>query len=247
VSPFHDDETPARKEPVPGLPEPLPAGESLLWQGRPAPLAFAVHVFHVRFILAYLVVTIGWRIASKAGAGAPSSELWAIAASGTILGAAGLALVFGLAWLIARSALFTLTEQRIVMRYGVAIRKYVNLPLAQVVSADLRLLGGGRGDIALTTSGKGVGYIYLWPFARPMKFAPPYPSLRAIPDAEAVAAKIAETYAALQAGSETDAVAGQATAPLPAPSAPDKAPAPQRPREPGTRPATALTGPAQPA
>ncbi|MEM7766385.1 MAG: photosynthetic complex putative assembly protein PuhB [Pseudomonadota bacterium] len=200
MTPFRDDHSPDAGEPVPGLPEPLPPGESLVWQGRPAPLALAVHAFHIRFIAAYLVIVVAWRMAAKASAGAPASDIMAVATSGALLGGLGLALVLGLAWVIARSALFTLTEKRIVMRYGVAIRKYVNLPFSQITSADLRMHGNGRGDVALTTEGKSVGYIYLWPFARPMKFAPPHPSLRALPDAATVAQTIADAFASERAG-----------------------------------------------
>lgn len=214
MSPFREDETPVN-EPVRGLPEPLPEGETILWQAQPGTLSFAVHVFHIRFVAAYLVIMVAWRMAARASAGAPASELQAIATSGAVLGGVGLLLVMGLAWVIARSAIFTLTEKRIVMRYGVAIRKYVNLPLAQISSADLRLTSGGHGDIALATTGRSIGYIYLWPFARPLRFAPSFPSLRAIPDAANAAQLIATTYAAFRAentGERPQAVATHAPA-----------------------------------
>ncbi len=238
MSPFRDDET-SIAEPVPGLPEPLPEGESLLWQGRPSALTLAIHAFHIRFILAYIVGALGWRVAAQAAAGAPASDLTAIVASGALLGGIGLALVFGLAWLIARSALFTLTEKRLVMRYGVAIRKYVNLPLTRIASADLRKLGRGRGDIVLSLTGKSVGYIYLWPFARPLKFARPQPSLRALPDAERVAGQISTAFAALQTSQAEPAQAAD----MPAAAVPAR----DRPQADPSRPRAAMPAGAQPA
>ncbi|MEO1787496.1 MAG: photosynthetic complex putative assembly protein PuhB [Pseudomonadota bacterium] len=201
MSPFYDDDAGPRGEPVRGLPELLPAGERILWQGSPAPWAFAIHVFHIRFVLAYLVIMLSWRLASNAATGTPSDELVGIAVSGAMLGALGLLIVIGLAWATAKSALFTLTQKRVVLRYGVAIRKYVNLPFAQLASADLRLhrkgADGGHGDIAITPTkaGKGVGYIYLWPVARPLQISRPQPSMRSVPDAASVAKRIADAAA----------------------------------------------------
>ena len=195
MSPFYDDDAGPRGEPVRGLPELLPAGERILWQGSPAPWAFAIHVFHIRFVLAYLVIMLTWRLASRAATGTPSDELVGIAVSGAMLGALGLLIVIGLAWATARSALFTLTQKRVVLRYGVAIRKYVNLPLAEIESADLRLTANGKGDIAFTTKGRGVGYIYLWPFARPLQISRPQPSMRSVPAAASVAKRIADAAA----------------------------------------------------
>ena len=49
MTPHHEHEF----EAAPGLPEPLPAGERILWQGAPDWRALAVHVFHVRKLAAY--------------------------------------------------------------------------------------------------------------------------------------------------------------------------------------------------
>ena len=40
-------------EPVKGLPELLPTGERMLWQGQPSWRALAIRVFHVRKIAIY--------------------------------------------------------------------------------------------------------------------------------------------------------------------------------------------------
>lgn len=192
MSLFHDEEN-GPSEPIRGLPELLPAGEEILWQGKPSARALAIHAFHVRFIALWFVGMTGWRMAAMSSNGAPAADYTSVALTAAGLGVAGLAVVFGLAWAVARSTIFTLTNKRLVIRHGAAIRKYINLPFSRIVSADLKHHGRGRGDIALTLQGKGrIGYLHLWPYARPFKFAPTEPLLRGLPDAEAVAARLAD-------------------------------------------------------
>ncbi len=200
MSLFHDEEN-GPSEPIRGLPELLPAGEDILWQGRPSARALAIHAFHVRFIALWFVGMTSWRMAAMSSNGAPGSELTSVALTAAGLGVAGLAVVCLLAWAVARSTIFTLTNRRMVIRHGAAIRKYINLPFTRIKSANLRRHGNGRGDIALTLQGKGrIGYLHLWPYARPFRFAPTEPLLRGVPDAEAVAARL--TAAALAAAPE---------------------------------------------
>ena len=42
-----------------GLPGPLPAGDRLLWQGRPAWRALAQRIFHVKVVAAYVGLLLG--------------------------------------------------------------------------------------------------------------------------------------------------------------------------------------------
>ncbi|MFN3912744.1 photosynthetic complex putative assembly protein PuhB [Hyphomonas sp.] len=211
---FHDEED-GGGEPVRGFPQALPAGEQLLWQGSPDPLAFAVHAFHIRFALAYFVLATAWRLASLETAGATSTELAGVALSSGIGAVAGLGLLFLIAWLMARATVYSVTTKRIVLRYGVAIRKYVNLPYEQIASADLRRYGSGKGDIVLAlTSPGGLGFLKLWPHVRPMKFSRPQPMLRGLSDVQSVARTLASAISAH------------------APARVTLAPAPQPPRSP---------------
>ena len=107
-----------------------------------------------------------------------------------------MAILYGLAWLSARTTLYILTDARLIMRIGMAIETRVNLPLKHVQSADLRARGKAHGDIALRLGGERLlGYILLWPHARPWRFAKPEPMLRSVPEAEKVAAILAEACA----------------------------------------------------
>ncbi|OZB13394.1 MAG: hypothetical protein B7X53_16175, partial [Hyphomonas sp. 34-62-18] len=116
---FHDEED-EKGEPVRGLPQKLPEGERLLWQGSPDIAAFAIHVFHIRFVIAYFVAIGGWRAANEASAGAPEqiSGMLISSAMGLLIGGG---LILLLAWAMARSTVYTITSRRVVLRYGVAI------------------------------------------------------------------------------------------------------------------------------
>lgn len=209
-----DDET--NPEPVPGLPEKLPEGEEILWQGSPGLVALAVHAFRVRAVAVYFGIVALWRAAAMASAGATGPEISAtmLAISGFF--AAAMALLFLLAFLMKKETIYTITTRRVVMRYGVALRKTVNIPFRIVAAAALKKHGRGHGDIALTLSGPDrIAYLHLWPHARPFRYAKAEPCLRAIPEAERVAATLS---AAVKA-------AGVAISQSPPPAVPVKAPA----------------------
>ena len=216
---LHDEEE-GGGEPIRGFPQMLPQGEQLLWQGSPGPLAFAIHAFHIRFVLAYFVLATTWRFANLETAGASGAEMSQVALSSGIGAAAGLGLLFLIAWLMARSTVYSVTTKRIVLRYGVAIRKYVNLPYEKVASADLRRYGNGKGDIVLAlASTGGLGFLKLWPHVRPMKFSKPQPMMRGLTDVQSVARTLASAISA-----HAPALVSLAPAPQQPPRAPVSAP-----------------------
>ncbi|MEM1149772.1 MAG: photosynthetic complex putative assembly protein PuhB [Pseudomonadota bacterium] len=184
---FHDEET-TPGEPVPGLPEALPEGETILWQGSPSAKALAVHAFHVRFVAGYIALVTAWRLASMASRGAAPSDMAVTAGISLAACLAAMVILYAIAWAASRAAIFTITDRRIIFRHGIAIRKYVNLPFGKITSADVRRYGKTAGDIAITAGGPGgVGYIHLWPFARPLHFLRPKPMLRGLSNVAAAA------------------------------------------------------------
>jgi len=92
----------------------------------------------------------------------------------------------------------------------------LNLPLRQIDAASLRPGRNGHGDIALTLApGIRIGYVHLWPHARPWQVRWPQPMLRALPNASEVASLLAN---ALQASAISAARAsGANVTPLPIP------------------------------
>ena len=168
-----------------GLPGRLPPGERVLWQGAPemAPLARAA--FHTRAVALYfgLLTTIALGLALARGMTATGAIVTALG------GTAAVAMLRLIAWAAARSTVYTLTDRRVVLRIGIALPTSINLPLAQIAAIDL----SDGGDVALTLAGTPpLGWLVLWPHARPWKISRPQPMLRALSDAPAVAERIGE-------------------------------------------------------
>lgn len=196
-------------EPVPGLPEPLPAGEVVLWQGAPRWQSMARHALHARKVALYFLALLLLHLVWELTGGKPLVDSLMASLRLAVPAALAIGLLALLAWLLSRAALYTITNRRVVMRFGAAIPIAVNLPFAQIANAALREHGDGTGDIPLTLASKvRSNYLILWPHARPWYFSPPQPMLRAIPDAAKVASILAS---ALSAAAESDQ-AGSATA-----------------------------------
>lgn len=223
-------------EPVRGLPETLPEGETLLWQGAPDWRSLALHCFHVRAVTLYFTAIVVWRLASLVSAGGPAADIAGSAAAMTLLAATAVGLLLLLAWLIARSTVYSVTQRRVVIRFGVALPMTVNLPFSRIASAALRARRDGTGDIPLELTGDDrIAYLLLWPHARPWRFRRVEPMLRSVPEAAKVAALLAES---LESALEPTEASPRAAPERPAPAEPS----PERQRPPGTaprRPATA--------
>jgi hypothetical protein len=191
-------------EPVPGLPDELPDGERLVWQGAPEWTALAVHAFRVRAIALYFAVLLGARAAWLAGQGQSAADVLVGCLGPALFAAAALAILALVAWGSARAALYTITTKRVVIRQGIALSTTVNLPFRAFDSASIKLRGNGVGDIALrTVPGQRVGYAVLWPHVRPWRFRQPEPMLRAIPDVARVGDLLTRCFAAAVPASES--------------------------------------------
>jgi len=178
----HDFET------VRGVPGTLPPGETLLWQGAPTWWGLALRVFHFRKVAIYFALLLAWRIVVGIENGEPFADILASLAMMLPFATAGLAILALLAWMYAKTTVYTITTERILLRCGLAFTLTANLPLNRVRKADLRICGDGSGDIALDFMGPyRVSYVYLWPFVRPWKLARPQPLLRAVHGPQAIA------------------------------------------------------------
>lgn len=179
-------------EPVRGLPEQLPEGEYIVWQGEPEWQAMARRVFHVRGVGLYFLLLTGWYLWTRLQAGASLPEAIAASSWAFALGLSSLAILVGMAWLFARTTIYTLTNKRLVLRFGVAIPMMINLPLERLEAADLARYGA-YGDLCLTLGeGDRISYMALWPHARPWHYARVKPMLRGLPNPEVTAALLAD-------------------------------------------------------
>ena len=208
-------------EPELGLPEPLPAGEHVLWQGAPDWRVLARECFHVRKLAIYFAVLIAWRVVTVVSSGGSAMEIGVAVGVALGLAAVALGLVTLMAWMSARTSLYTITDQRVVMRVGIVLSVTFNLPFAKVEAAGLHPLPHGYGDIALTLAdSERIAYLHLWPHVRPWHVARTQPDLRCVADAAAVAQMLTDAWQ-VRRGVEATATAAHVL--------PTRAVVPQRP------------------
>ncbi len=180
-------------EAAPGLPEPLPAGERILWQGTPDWRVLAVQAFHVRKLAIYFAFMLGLQALYQSGQS--GGLVLAQLVTSAVLAAVALLLLAATAWFSARTTLYTLTNQRVVMRVGIVLTLTFNLPLRKIAGASLRPHAHGFGDVALALKGPDrIAFLNLWPHARPWAVKHPEPSLRCLPDAAALGARIQQAW-----------------------------------------------------
>jgi hypothetical protein len=175
-------------EPIRGLPGVPPKGETILWQGAPHWWTLACEAFHVRLAAAYFLAILIWRAGGGVAAGtAPLQAIEsALMVTPIALIALGTLTFFG--WLNARTTVYTITSKRVVLRFGAALTKSINIPFTIIQGAALKTYGRRAGDLALTLAPPNkIAFLQLWPHARPWRLGAPEPTLRALPDAQAVA------------------------------------------------------------
>jgi hypothetical protein len=189
MSGTHDD---FAFEPVRGLPEALPPGEEILWQGRPDAWRLAVEAFKLRWVAGYFAALAAWRVGVSAQ-DLPFGEALPHALPFLVIGALGCAVIWSLAWAQAYATVYTLTNRRVAMRIGAALTLTLNLPYRQIGAARLDLRSGGTGTIAFDLpKDVRLSFLMTWPHLRPGHYAHTQPALRCIPDATRVAGILAE-------------------------------------------------------
>ena len=178
------------------LPEALPPGERILWQGAPKWASLYRRAFHSRTLAIYfgaILLLRGGNVLFDGGSlgSALTAMAWLVPA--VVFAMAMLALV---AWLTARATWYTLTDRRVVMRVGIVLEITFNFPFKVIDSAGLMLYADGTGDIPLGfMEGEQIAYAHLWPHARPWRFRRTEPMLRCVPEAAAVAEMLSQAMA----------------------------------------------------
>lgn len=188
-----------------GLPEPLPEGERLLWQGRPSLRGLVLHALHARKVGIYFALLSAWQFIATRADGLPAGQTVAAAAWPLLLGALCVGILALIAYASHRTTRYVITSRRVVMRIGITLPVTLNLPFARLQSADLRLRGDGSGDLVLTTGHDDrVAWALLWPHARAWRLRQPQPMLRDIEDAAAVGEILAAAMSAVATGAAAD-------------------------------------------
>ena len=206
-------------EAAPGLPEPLPQGERLLWQGSPDFLTLAIHAFHVRKLAIYFAGMFGLQWLYLLGEPGGSVLMPLLTSAVLAYGGPGSA---GAHRLVFR-AHHRLHPDRPPHPHAHRHRAHAHLQPAAAQARCRRHppASQGHGDIALTLTGEDrIAYLNLWPHARPWLLKQPQPSLRCVPDAQKIGALVLQAWTA----QNTDTLAILGTT--------EQAPAPARqPRE----------------
>ena len=170
------------------LPESLPPGEKILWQGAPNWWRFALSVFHIRLVAIYFAVIGAWQAISAISAGAGLDAAIFAGVFGLIWGLPALAILGFIAWLAQRTTVYTITDRRVFMQIGAALPKMLNIPIDKIEGAALSPVVNGTANIALQLNKDiTLAYLLIWPHVRPWHFRHPQPLLRAVPDAQGAA------------------------------------------------------------
>lgn len=188
-------------EPQYGLPERLPAQEKILWQGSPDARVLARSAFHMRKLVLYFAALMALQAGHVAADGGAVVDVLLALVWPAGLSALGLLGVWTLAWLTARTAVYTVTDRRVVMRIGIVLTLTFNLPLRTIESAAMRQGPDAHGDIVLALKGPDhIAWLHLWPHARPWHLTRTQPMLRALPHVAEVAALLQRAWSAQTGG-----------------------------------------------
>ncbi len=168
-----------------GLPQRLPEGERLLWQGSPRAATLMRRAFHIGMVAAYFALIVAWSAATVASHGADAHAVAVATLHRVGLAAVPLVLIVIYAWAIQSSTIYTITTRRVVISFGIALPMSFNIPFTKIAAANLRQYPGGAGDIALQLlPTEQMSYMVLWPHARPWRMAHAEPMLRGIAGAQ---------------------------------------------------------------
>lgn len=193
TTPQHEHEF----EAAPGLPELLPEGEHIVWQAAPDWKQLAIHAFHVRKIAIYFSLMWLLQLAHYLDQGEATAYIFKQCGTSLLLAVVALGLLSISAYYAAQTALYTLTNRRVVMRIGIVLSLTFNVPLRRIVAADLGRINDDSGDIALQlNSADRIAWLHLWPHARAWHVKQPQPTMRCLPDAEKLAHALAQAWQA---------------------------------------------------
>jgi hypothetical protein len=180
-------------EAVRGIPGDLPEGETILWQGAPDWVQLSIDAFKLNWVGAYFAALISWRCINGILQGNDPIASLMTAFAVTPLALLAVAILGFLAWINSRSTVYTITDKRVIMRFGAALTKAINIPFTIIESASANVKADGRGDVAvkLLMPNK-IPMLLLWPHVKPKTLRHPEPAFRSLKDAGICAPILAE-------------------------------------------------------
>lgn len=180
-----------------GIAQPLPEGESLLWQGAPKRAALARHALHIRVVAGYFAVIIGYGLLGAMRDQLTVRQVLVTLATQVVLSGLVIGGIHLYARITARTTIYAITDRRVVMRVGLVLPTTINIPFHLVDSASTVEFQDGTGQIALAIRPPDrLGFVHLWPHVRPWRLRWPEPMLRGLVETQAVARLIRDTASA---------------------------------------------------
>ncbi len=177
-------------------------GERVLWDGRPDWRAVARDVLHIGWLALYLAAMLIWGAFNdrQSGLGPAATLLGEVPLF--LVGCAVLGACAGFAVLFARTTRYTVTSERLILHYGVALTATLSLPLRRIAGVSVSPDGDGTADIllALKPGGRRLRFVQLWPHVRPWRFSRARPMLRGVPGGKAVAMLLSQAVAGVAPG-----------------------------------------------
>ncbi|MEM8682255.1 MAG: photosynthetic complex putative assembly protein PuhB, partial [Pseudomonadota bacterium] len=166
------------------LPEALPRGERVVWQGRPSLPGLLLGTFHLRKLAVYFSVLIAIVFAVQVrGGGTLSASAYDVSGY-AVAAVVAMGILTVLAFLVAKTTTYAVTSRRVVIQCGIAIPMTVSFPFSKIETADVRVRRDGSGEIALLPEESNpLLYVLLFPHVKPLSVFRARPVLRGIPDA----------------------------------------------------------------
>lgn len=184
-------------EPIRGLPAELPKGEQLLWQGSPDWKSLAVRAYQVRKVAGYFAVLVTWRVGVGLYNGHTAADIGVSCLLLVTCGILAIGVLSLLAYLNARSTVYSITSKRVILRHGVAVPLTMTVPFRLIDSADFKIHGDKTGDIVFGLPlSERVGYLISWPHVRAGKITHTQPSFRSLADGQKAAQILSAALAA---------------------------------------------------
>jgi hypothetical protein len=162
-----------------GLPEKLPQGEVILWQGSPNWVSLAVEAFHLRALGIYFSIMLLLQ-ASYLTAESEEFNLSQLLLTTTMI-LLTLSAIALWAWMSANASMYTITNKRVVIRLGIVFSLTFNFPLKKIIAANELHRKNGTTDLSLILHQEDhIAWLHLWPHVRPWEINHPEPTLRCI-------------------------------------------------------------------
>jgi hypothetical protein len=155
-----------------------------------------MRVLHVRIVAGYFTVLtladmVQVRLQHHDGLAALRAAIPSV-----LTGAACLLILAALAYAIGRTTRYAITSRRVIMQFGVALPATLVLPLHRIAAVSARMHGDRTGDLSLRLYPTDrLGYLKLWPHARPWRMAAAEPMLRDVEQAAVLAAPLCRAVA----------------------------------------------------